>query len=216
MLYYSPFQGLVPSHTCINKGSQRYTNLGSPYDQLCLSTLLHTSYQNILSPSSCTWLVNLTPLWETHSRASFISGQYLLSGTVLLSLDVLALFTNVPMDVTLKLSHKRLSMDTSMQSCQLSCIAWDMHFTRHAHTSHAFWPAIQIQKSIRPSLRIDRHRDRKKLQWKWRPDCLNTYKEPLKLAVKRVPTTGWQHYSLRHTAVIEFLRVHLSFALLKS
>ena len=49
------------------------------------------------------------------------------SGTVLVSLDVLALFTNVLVGFTVKVSHKWLSMHISMQCCQLSCIVLTHH-----------------------------------------------------------------------------------------
>ena len=46
--------------------------------------------------------------------ASFIAGQRLPSGTVLVSFDVVSLFTNVPVDLAVKVAHERLSVDTSL------------------------------------------------------------------------------------------------------
>ena len=46
--------------------------------------------------------------------ASFITGQRLPSGTVLVSFDVVSLFTNVPVDLAVKVAHERLSVDTSL------------------------------------------------------------------------------------------------------
>ena len=46
--------------------------------------------------------------------ATFIAGQSHPSGTVLVSFDVVSLFTRVPVDLVVKVAHKRLSMDTSL------------------------------------------------------------------------------------------------------
>ena len=46
--------------------------------------------------------------------ATFIAGQSLPNGTVLVSFDVVSLFTNVPVDLAVKVAHERLSLDTSL------------------------------------------------------------------------------------------------------
>ena len=59
---------------------------------------------------------------DSHMRNStqcstFIAGQVLPSGTVLVSFDVISLFTNVPVDLSVKVAHERLSADTSLVEC---------------------------------------------------------------------------------------------------
>ena len=69
----------------------------------------------------------LTPLVgksDSHVRNSalfsaFISGQVLPSGIVLVSFDVISLFTNVPADLAVEVAHERLSRDTSLAECTL-------------------------------------------------------------------------------------------------
>ena len=46
--------------------------------------------------------------------ATFIAVQSLPSGTILVSFDVVSLFTKVPVDLAVKVAHKRLSMDTAL------------------------------------------------------------------------------------------------------
>ena len=46
--------------------------------------------------------------------ATFIAGQSLPRGTLLVSFDVVSLFTKVPVDLAVKGAHERLSMDTSL------------------------------------------------------------------------------------------------------
>ena len=64
----------------------------------------------------------LTPLVgksDSHMRNSelfstFIAGQVLPSGTVLVSFDVISLFTNVPAGLAVEVAHERLRKDTSL------------------------------------------------------------------------------------------------------
>ena len=64
----------------------------------------------------------LTPsvgMSDSHVRnsaqfATFIAGQVIPSGTVLVSFDVTSLFTNVPVDLAVKVAHGHLSADTSL------------------------------------------------------------------------------------------------------
>ena len=46
--------------------------------------------------------------------ATFIAGQSLPSGTILVSFNVVSLFTRVPVDLVVKVAHERLSLDTSL------------------------------------------------------------------------------------------------------
>ena len=46
--------------------------------------------------------------------ATFIAGQVLPSGMVLVLYDVISLFTNVPVDLAVKVANERLSTDTSL------------------------------------------------------------------------------------------------------
>ena len=57
---------------------------------------------------------------DSHARnsaqfATFIACQVHHSGTVLVSFDVISLFTNVPVDLAVQVAHERLNADTSLE-----------------------------------------------------------------------------------------------------
>ena len=103
---------------------------------------LHNAFTYLTS-----WLVSiLAPLVgksASHMRnsadfATFIAGQSLVS------FDVVSLFTRVPVDLTVKVAHKRLSMDTSLiertslsadQVVQLLQFCLDATFLGYGETS---------------------------------------------------------------------------------
>ena len=124
MPYFSPFQGWVPFQDPCKNGcvaqQERSLTVQAPksaqtWDPTTTNCVLHQLPNIPVVKAPVSILTRLVGMSDSHVRNSaqfgtVIAGQV----TVLVSFDVISLFTNVPIDLAVQVAHERPSADTSL------------------------------------------------------------------------------------------------------